>query len=339
MTHEQTNAGMIFGPDESESAAAHRFHAAELERHIGERLRFVRRVSCLSQRQVADEIGLSSQQVQKYENGTNRVSAALLAELSGLFRLPMDWFIGPFNTCLERDEHVPSRGFPYVLDRLYCALNDRSDGEFDAALDLVCRVAGVGARPQPTRLLRLRRAMRDCDERSRDVLIEVVQRLADLRDRTTSGPARAAAPPKAAGEDGTARNVLLVDDDPDVLTTLSASLASAGFSVTTATTGDEAVSVLASETRVDVIVTDYAMAGMDGIELLAQAGQLRPGLPGIVITGFADAGRLHDLPPEVEVLSKPFRRMELIGRVRLLVESSRTLAIPLPVSCELTLTA
>jgi CheY-like chemotaxis protein len=74
---------------------------------------------------------------------------------------------------------------------------------------------------------------------------------------------------------------------------------------------------------------------MDGVELLAQADQRRPGLPGIVITGFADAARLRDLPPGTEVLSKPFRRMELVGRLRLLIdarasfESSRRTSSPL----------
>ncbi len=79
--------------------------------------------------------------------------------------------------------------------------------------------------------------------------------------------------------------------------------------------------MLASNVKIDVMVTDYAMERMDGIELLARAEQLRPGLPSIVITGFADAARLRALPEGIEVLSKPFRRMELIGRLRLLIDA------------------
>lgn len=304
-------------PEAQEPGITRRFHAVELDRHIGERLRFVRRLSCLSQRHVAEEVGLSFQQVQKYENGTNRVSAALLAEFSGLFRLPMDWFIGPFNACLERDEAMSLSNYAYVLDRLYRAFHDRSDCECYAALELVCQVAGVSAGPYQTRLLRLRRTLQNGDARSQDLLREVVRRLAESNMRPAASTARVAAPTP-----GASFNVLLVDDDPDVLATISASVISAGFSVKTAASGDEALSTLAAGTKVDIIVTDYAMVGMDGMELLAQAGQVCPGVPGIVVTGFAGSERLQSLSADVEVLSKPFRRMELIGRIRLLIDGA-----------------
>ena len=324
------DAGVEKQLDETERSAACRFRAVELDRHIGDRLRFVRRLSCLSQRQVADEIGLSFQQVQKYENGSNRVSAALLAEFSGLYHLPMDWFIGPFNTCLEREERAHHGDYAEVLNQLYRALRDRSDSECDAALDLACQIAGVGAGPRQTRLFRLWRTTRDGSSKSNEFLLEVMRRLTDAQSPPPATPDDQALEASVVEETLGNRNVLLVDDDPDVLTMLSASMAGAGFAVITARSGDEALNVLTSGTEVDVIVTDYAMVGMDGVELLAQAASLRPGLPGIVITGFADAARLRELPPEVEVLSKPFRRMELIGRVRLLMEGSSPNPDPVP---------
>ena len=68
---------------------------------------------------MAREIGVSFQQIQKYESGTNRVSAVLLAEFSNFFHLPMDWFIGPFNTCMERDEPIVTTAYARVLQQLF----------------------------------------------------------------------------------------------------------------------------------------------------------------------------------------------------------------------------
>ena len=50
--------------------------------HIGERVKFYRLVKKLSQRQLGEELGVTSQQVQKYENGTNRISASGLYAIS-----------------------------------------------------------------------------------------------------------------------------------------------------------------------------------------------------------------------------------------------------------------
>jgi len=307
--------------DETGPLVGNRFRALELERHIGERLRFLRRLSGFSLQHIANEIGVSFQQIQKYESGANRVSAVLLAEFSSLFHLPMDWFIGPFNTCMERDESIGFAAYPQVMQQLFRGLRDLEDADCSTALDVVCRLAKVAPGVPETRLLRLRHVLRDSEPVAQDFVIEVVTRLADAH---VSGgvPGRndisEAEIPQPRG--APIRTILLVDDDPDVLRMLSASLSSAGFAVRSARSGDEALSVLASNVGIDAMVTDYAMAGIDGVELLAQAERRRPGVPGIVITGFADAVRLADLPPGIEVLSKPFRRMELIGRLRLLID-------------------
>jgi CheY-like chemotaxis protein/transcriptional regulator with XRE-family HTH domain len=307
--------------EETGSAVGNRFRALELERHIGERLRFLRRLSGFSQMHVAREIGVSFQQIQKYESGANRVSAALLAEFSNLFHLPMDWFIGPFNTCMERDQTIVFPAYARVMQQLFRGLRDLGEPECQAALDVVCQVARVAPGLPETRLPRLRHVLRDGEPEANAFIIEVVTRLADAHV-TAEAPDRGETIGHRIEAAGTTavRTILMVDDDPDVLRMLSASLTAAGFVVRTARSGDEALAVLSANGRVDAMVTDYAMVGMDGVELLAQADQIRPGLPGIVITGFADATRLRDLPQGVEVLSKPFRRIELVGRLRLLID-------------------
>jgi CheY-like chemotaxis protein/transcriptional regulator with XRE-family HTH domain len=307
--------------EEAGPGVGHRFRALELERHIGERLRFLRRLSGFSQLHVAKEIGVSFQQIQKYESGANRVSAALLAEFSNLFHLPMDWFIGPFNSCMERDQTIIFPAYAQVMQQLFRGLRDLGEAEAQAALDVVCQVGRVAPGVPETRLLRLRHILRDGTPEANGFIVEVVTRLADAHV-TMDAPGRAEGFGNRIDPAGTtaARTILMVDDDPDVLRMLSASLTAAGFAVKTARSGDEALVVLTANGRVDAMVTDYAMVGMDGVELLAQADQLRPGLPGIVITGFADATRLRDLPAGIEVLSKPFRRIELVGRLRLLID-------------------
>ncbi len=59
---------------------------------IGSRLRQARMLANLSQTQIAEFLGITFQQVQKYERGTNRVSAAVLHRLASMFGLPLAHF-------------------------------------------------------------------------------------------------------------------------------------------------------------------------------------------------------------------------------------------------------
>jgi CheY-like chemotaxis protein len=78
----------------------------------------------------------------------------------------------------------------------------------------------------------------------------------------------------------------VVDDERDVRMVLAASLAERGHLVFEAEDGPAAVACLERSTRVDALVTDLAMpGGMDGLALLREARQRRPGLPGLLVTG------------------------------------------------------
>ena len=84
--------------------------------------------------------------------------------------------------------------------------------------------------------------------------------------------------------------VLLVDDVADVLVTTGAFLERAGFRVVRAGSGDQALAVLAAGEQFDALVTDYAMPGMNGLELIERVRVVQPGLAALVITGFAEVG-------------------------------------------------
>ena len=68
--------------------------AAELEREIGARIRARRRQLGLSQGELADQLGVSFQQVQKYERGTNRVAASTLAAIALALGVGVGWLVG-----------------------------------------------------------------------------------------------------------------------------------------------------------------------------------------------------------------------------------------------------
>lgn len=64
----------------------------EVDSHIGKRIAQRRLLLGLSQHQLAETLGLSFQQLQKYENGGNRVSASRLYQLAQVLRVPITWF-------------------------------------------------------------------------------------------------------------------------------------------------------------------------------------------------------------------------------------------------------
>lgn len=65
---------------------------AQIDRHVGQRIRMRRMMRSMSQEKLADELGLSFQQVQKYEKGTNRVSAGRLVQIANVLVVPVTFF-------------------------------------------------------------------------------------------------------------------------------------------------------------------------------------------------------------------------------------------------------
>lgn len=82
--------------------------------------------------------------------------------------------------------------------------------------------------------------------------------------------------------------VMIVDDEEMVLTSLSTYLAlETDYRVVTFTSALEALDYLARE-PVDLIISDFLMPEMDGIAFLAKARELRPEVPRVILTGYAD---------------------------------------------------
>lgn len=102
------------------------------------------------------------------------------------------------------------------------------------------------------------------------------------------------------------KRILVVDDEPPMLTLLSRILSAMHYRVIAASSGPDAIAAIGSD-LVDLVVTDYRMPDMDGRELLVALRAQQPGLKALVVTGCPpgdgeDATWWADQP----YLTKPF---------------------------------
>jgi CheY-like chemotaxis protein len=105
--------------------------------------------------------------------------------------------------------------------------------------------------------------------------------------------------------------ILLVDDDADVRAVTAESLRELGHDVIEGTDGPDALARLAEHDEVALLLVDWSMPGMDGVEVARRARLLRPGLAVLLSTGYAETGPLADRPAGLLVLKKPYRAQEL----------------------------
>jgi transcriptional regulator with XRE-family HTH domain len=107
--------------------------AGHIDLHLGKRLRRRRRLLGLTQQQLASAVGVRFQQIQKYECGANRISAARLWELAEALEVPINYFYegleadnGSDGTeAVKRSEQVLARKETLDLVRAYYRLGER----------------------------------------------------------------------------------------------------------------------------------------------------------------------------------------------------------------------
>ena len=83
--------------------------ANDIDLHLGKRLRRRRRLLGLTQQQVASAVGIRFQQIQKYECGANRISAARLWQLSEALEVPVAYFYDGLAEARDRAETQPEQ--------------------------------------------------------------------------------------------------------------------------------------------------------------------------------------------------------------------------------------
>jgi CheY-like chemotaxis protein len=112
--------------------------------------------------------------------------------------------------------------------------------------------------------------------------------------------------------------ILCVDDEPGILRSIRRSLKNEHVEVLTASSGQEALACL-RDRQVALVLTDYRMPEMNGIELLEQVGQVSPDSFRIILTGYAEANVLIDAINRgqiYKVLYKPFQEEDIKLTVR-----------------------
>ena len=106
------------------------------------------------------------------------------------------------------------------------------------------------------------------------------------------------------------QRVLVVDDEWLVLDFTRSVLEDLGCVVVTASNAADALNRLRTDVGIDLLITDIQMPGMDGVELIERAKEMRPTLPIIVTSGRSDA------PTGVDLVRKPFDLEDLVRAMK-----------------------
>lgn len=129
----------------SESADTER-HPNPVDLHVGARIRMRRKILGVSQERLADDLGLTFQQIQKYERGANRVSASKLYEIAKSLQSPVGYF---FEGLVDANTGMSETGGVFVHDFLMT----------DEGLELATVFPRIGRAKVRRRILDLVRSM------------------------------------------------------------------------------------------------------------------------------------------------------------------------------------
>ncbi len=120
--------------------------------------------------------------------------------------------------------------------------------------------------------------------------------------------------------------ILVVDDDSDTRVTYSEFLTDSGYRVITCPDGTSAIAAVREVPGIDLVIADYQMPDMTGIDLIRDLRKVLPAVQTIMLTGHGSIEtyfRSRDLDV-FEFVSKPVRKRELMRIVRSALEKSRT---------------
>jgi two-component system cell cycle sensor histidine kinase/response regulator CckA len=122
--------------------------------------------------------------------------------------------------------------------------------------------------------------------------------------------------------------VLLVEDEDMVRAVAERALVRAGYTVTTASDGDEGLAAIANGGEFDLVVSDVVMPGMDGPAMVRAIRKVRPELPVLFMSGYAEEQLRSQIDlSDMHFIAKPFSVQQIGDKVaRVLAEAQRTLA-------------
>jgi len=128
------------------------------------------------------------------------------------------------------------------------------------------------------------------------------------------------APRAEAGE-----TVLVVEDEPVIRNLIVEVLQDLGYRALEASDGPAGLKVLQSRQRIDLLVTDVGLPGINGRQLADAARETRHSLKVLFITGYAENAMLANgfLDPGMEMITKPFAVEALAARIRSMIQGTR----------------
>ena len=155
-------------------------------------------------------------------------------------------------------------------------------------------------------------------QQNRGTTIELILPAGEAADIPVAEPATArTVEPVSTGR----HTVLIVDDDDLVLESTAAVVEDLGYTVLKADSGPAALTLLATRPDIDIVVSDQAMPGMTGVQLAKATSALRPTLPIILASGYAEL----TVPTDGMLrLSKPFRRATIADALTTAIALSRS---------------
>jgi CheY-like chemotaxis protein len=126
---------------------------------------------------------------------------------------------------------------------------------------------------------------------------------------------------KAAVLAATGETVLVVEDEPVVRAVILEMLGEQGYRTLEAVDGPSGLNILRGDPRIELLITDVGLPGMNGRQLADQARETRPDLKILFVTGYAESVAISDgfLQPGMEMITKPFDLGNLSRRVRAMI--------------------
>jgi len=123
-------------------------------------------------------------------------------------------------------------------------------------------------------------------------------------------------------------HILLAEDTEQTRLTFSMVLQSAGYEVTAVEDGrkalDQILALKDTPNKIDMLITDIRMSGLDGLSLLHELTRRKAQVPTLAITGFSDKDVLVELMRNgcQEYIEKPFEACELLEAVEKIIRKS-----------------
>ena len=116
--------------------------------------------------------------------------------------------------------------------------------------------------------------------------------------------------------------ILLVDDEPDILRALSRELHGTEWEITRAHSAEDAIEQVKKQTF-EVVMSDYRMPGMTGVDLLTEVKKIQPAAVRLILSGYTDAQAILKSVNDAHIfkyLVKPWKSEELQDTLRLALE-------------------